>query len=174
MKKKKVLTDEELIICDRVAKNLGTSEIKGVCYSRIYRFFRYTGAHVSVLSNLVKSRIRVVGSNLEWNRPKTGRLMRVPIHPKIENWIEDFLASDLPQYRTFYNNMLQEIGLYARLKEKLSPMTLRHTFVVKLFDLGLTEAEVASLAGCTHKTLQTYNTRDQKITNEKVSALWRE
>jgi len=124
------------------------SKCKNPIEKQTILILRYTGMHVSVLCEADKSFIK--GKFLQWYRPKTGRLVRIPIHPKIKPFLKDYLESgERYRYRQYYNNMIKEIGNRAKI-EGLSPMSFRHTFGVSLLDEGYAIPQVQKMMGVTN------------------------
>ena len=127
---------------------------------------RYTGMHISVLCRADKSYIK--GKYLKWYRPKTGILVRIPIHPGIKPFLNDYLESkERYHYRQYYNDMIKEIGKKAKI-QGLSPMTFRHTFGVSLLDQGYSMPQVQKMMGVTDLNVITrYTQYSDKQMEEK-------
>lgn len=127
---------------------------------------RYTGMHISVLCKADKSYIK--GKYLQWYRPKTGRLVRIPIHPEIKPFIGDYLDDGKRyRYRQYYNDTIKEIGNRAKIKG-LSPMTFRHTFGVSLLDQGYSLTQVQKMMGVTNlNVIMRYTQYSDKQMEEK-------
>lgn len=127
---------------------------------------RYTGMHISVLCQADKSYIK--GKFIQWYRPKTGRLVRIPIHPQIEPFLIDYLDNKQRyRYRQYYNDMIKGIGNRAKING-LSPMTFRHTFGVSLLDQGYSMTQVQKMMGVTNLNVITrYTQYSDKQMEEK-------
>ncbi len=126
---------------------------------------RYTGMHISVLCVADKSYIK--GNYLKWYRPKTSKLVRIPIHPLIKPFIKEYLDSDRFRYRQYYNNLIKKIGGKAGIKG-LSPMNFRHTFGVWLKDEGYEVPEIKTMMGVENlKVITRYTIYSDKQLEEK-------
>jgi integrase/recombinase XerD len=126
---------------------------------------RYTGMHISVLCKADKSYVKE--NYIQWYRPKTGKLVRIPIHPKIKPFIKKYLSNRKYNYRQYYNRIIREIGDRAGIKG-LSPMTFRHTFGVSLLDQGYSLTQVQKMMGVTNLNVITrYTQYSDKQMEEK-------
>ena len=169
-KVKEPLTAEEEVRVLRAAKKLGRQY--GVDVYQMVMVFLYTGMHPWVLYNLKDSRLRRIGDNLTWIRPKRVKhspIITIPIHYRLKPWINEFIYHDIPQFRSWIWEVIKKVGLMAELPE-LSPMSFRHTFAAKLDDLGFTPAEIKQMLGCSMKTLMRYTSRPQKQIENKMYA----
>ncbi len=108
---------------------------------------RYTGMHISVLCKLDETCIK--GKYIQWYRPKTGKLVRIPIHPEIQKILKKYVKSDRYSYREYYWKLVKDIGIRSGIPE-LSPMTFRHTFGVSLLDQGYSMTQVQKMMGVTN------------------------
>jgi integrase len=123
---------------------------------KVIRFFLATGVHPTVLADPAKAELRMDGPRyVTWRRPKTDRVMRVPIGPDDAPWIGGFLA-DLPR-RTekTYNRLVQDMGTHAGLRG-MTPRTLRHTFLRLLADKTRDIDDVMRWGGCSLKVAVGY------------------
>jgi len=88
-----------------------------------------TGVHPEVVMNRLEGGLSMDGlRHLTWRRPKTKRMMRVPVDPEIQPWVAEFVNT-LPK-RTWMtiNRLIHDVGTHAEIPE-LTPRTLRHTFL---------------------------------------------
>ncbi len=108
---------------------------------------RYTGMHISVLVRANEEFIK--GKYIQWYRPKTGNLVRIPIHPKLKKFLKEYLKTNRPSYREYYWHLIKDIGKRSGLPE-LSPMTFRHTFGVSLLDEQYSMTQVQKMMGVTN------------------------
>ena len=164
------LTNEEEARVITAARQLGTKF--GVDVYQLIMVFLYTGMHPWVLYNLKDSRLRRIGDNLTWTRPKIvkyNNMITVPIHHKLKPWINEFIYTKFLQYRSWTWYIIKQVGLLAGIPD-LSPMSLRHTFAAKLDDMGLTPAEIREILGCSERTVLRYTSRPQKQIENKMYA----
>ncbi|MDG6912862.1 MAG: hypothetical protein JRN35_07260 [Nitrososphaerota archaeon] len=123
---------------------------------RVVRFFLVTGAHPSVLADPVKAGLEVEGRRyVTWKRPKTKRVMRVPIGPEEASWVADFVRSLPIRHERTYNRLVQDVGKTAGLKG-MTPRTLRHTFLRLLADKTRDIDDVMRFGGCSLKVAVGY------------------
>lgn len=119
---------------------------------RIVRFFLLTGMHPDVLSKPKPHNVHISRGDLVWNRAKTGNLCSLQITPDIEELITTVLQSDMGKsvrtYRHYVRLAAEKAGL-----EDVSPLTLRHTAVQYLFEMGKTPQEVRAVLRCSHQVL---------------------
>ena len=160
-KTKESLTGEQIRRILKAARTMGVES--GVNIYRLIMVLLYTGMHPSVLTDLKKSRLKRVGDHLQWLRPKKTEWvnMVVPIHHKLKPWIDEFIYSDIPQYRCWVWNVVHRIGLMAGIPS-LSPMSFRHTFGVMLDGMGFSPAMIRQLMGCSERVALRYCTRTKK------------
>lgn len=132
---------------------------------------RYTGMHISVICDKEdKHHLAIKGNFIQWYRPKTSNLVRIPLHPLIKPFMKEYLDSDRVKYRNYYNRMITQIGLRAKI-EGLSPMTFRHTFGVSLLDEGYTMTQVQRMMGVTDLTVIT---RYTQYSDKQMEAKWKD
>lgn len=164
---KEALTKDQIKKVLAAAKEYG--EDYGINVYRLCMVFLYTGMHPWVLYNLKGSRLRRIGDSLQWIRPKKVTvcpIINIPIFHEIKPWIDDFIYSDIPQFRCWIWEVIKKVGLMAGIPE-LSPMSFRHTFAVMLDDMGFTPAEIQKMLGCSLKTVMRYTSRTQKNIENK-------
>lgn len=155
---------------------------------KVIATFMFTGCHPSVLANRGKSRILVVDNYIQWLRPKkkgSPAFTKILIHKEIKPWIQDFLFSDLPDWREWYWDICRQVGKKAGIPFKsckkdncdncqkvksgcVSPMTLRHTFGVMLDEMGFTPAEIQSMMNVSLPVLMRYTSRTRKQIEVKL------
>lgn len=128
---------------------------------------RYTGMHISVLCKLDKECIK--GKYIQWYRPKTGKLVRIPMHPKIKNIVKKFIESREYNYREYYWALVKNIGKRSGFPE-LSPMTFRHTFGVSLLDQGYSMTQVQKMMGVTNLGVIT---RYTQYSDKQMEDIWK-
>lgn len=104
-----------------------------------------TGMHISVLCDPAKHRLEIKEGHIQWIRPKTGRQVRIKVRKRIAPFIEAYFKQERPTDRRYYHELIRSIG--RRVGMSISPMTCRHTFGVRCFEMGLTINEVQRLMG---------------------------
>ena len=159
MQTKEPLTKGELIKIIKACKN----EFE----RQTILILRYTGMHISILCNANSDYLKE--GFIQWYRPKTGLLVRIPIHPKIKKFVKKYFNSMQCRFRQYYNIILKEIGNRAGIKD-LSPMSFRHTFAVSLLDEGYTLTQVQRMMGVT--TLSVI-TRYTQYSDKQMLELWK-
>ncbi len=118
---------------------------------KVVRFFLATGVHPSVLADPVRAGLEVEGHRyVTWRRPKTKRMMRVPIGPEEAKWIQEFVEALPLRTEKTYNRLVQDVGVAAGLKG-MTPRTLRHTFLRLLADRTRDIDDVMRFGGCSLK-----------------------
>ena len=129
-----------------------------------------TGIHVSKFCELTEANIK--GNYLEWYRCKNKRLIRIPISQRIAPFIQSYLSNpNRPKWRQYYNKMLKQIGQRAGIPS-LSPMSLRHTFGVKMVDKGFSLSDLQKVMGVRNvQVLMTYIQRKDKDLEEKFKKI---
>lgn len=143
-KTKQPLIQEEQERILAVAKDMGEFEY------RTLLIFLDTGMHPCVLAGDCKDTVPNLmvwnGEVLRWNRPKNKEVMELLIPKRLKPWIEEYLKSERPNYRQWYNRLIKEIGQKAGIS-KLSPLSLRHTFAINRLDQGYDIGELKKLMG---------------------------
>jgi len=123
---------------------------------KVVRFFLATGVHPSVLADPVRAGLEVEGRRyVTWKRPKTKRMMRVPIGPEEAQWIQEFVEALPIRTEKTYNRLVQDVGAAAGLKG-MTPRTLRHTFLRLLADRTRDIDDVMRFGGCSLKVAVGY------------------
>ena len=157
---------EDLELLERIAKNRFGEESDAY---KSFMIFRYTGCHVSVLINpkyeLHEEKDEEGDIIIIWQRPKKkGAWARTPIlkHSNIDFDINKFATQVQKRKkkikRLYWYRLMVELGEKSgiKLKEPLSPNTLRHTLGVELLNKGWEEVQVAQLLNVSRKTLEWY------------------
>lgn len=140
---KEPLTPEQQEAILKVAEKMGDFEYRTVLV------LLETGMHPCVLANDCEEStpdLRIWGNNLQWTRPKNDFKVSMPIPQRLREWIEEYLASERPQYRQWYNRLLRDIGAKAKVP-RLSPLSLRHTFAVNRLNDGYELHDLQHLMG---------------------------
>lgn len=146
--------------------------IGGDCLNTIL-FLRWTGAHISVLSQPAKHNLRIEnhpdGLYIMWERPKKkGRQAHVDIKAHknligvydVGAWIETLKRREQSKNprkisRQYFYQLVKQAGVSAG-KPNLSPMTFRHTFGVWLLNQGAPQEFVRQKLNVSPRVLQTY------------------
>jgi len=159
-------------------------KLKGTKHERIFKaylLFRYTGCHVSVITDkkyelreeMQEGYLRVI-----WNRPKKkgdDAYTRIKKHRKIYFNVGEF-AKQMQNAkgrntRLYFYRKIEKYSRDAGVSG-VSPNTFRHTLAVELLDEGWSEIEVAQLLNCTVKTLREwYGKKQQKDLDKKLEKL---
>lgn len=148
---------------------------------KAYLLFRYTGCHVSVITDKkyqlrekeFEGYIRIV-----WNRPKKKRgkaYTSIKKHQKIyfnvTKFAKEIQNAKGKNSRLYFYRKIMDYSLDAGVSE-VSPNTFRHTLAVELLNEGWSEIEVAQLLNCTVKTLREwYGKKPQKELDKKLEKL---
>ena len=141
---------------------------EGLDPARVVQFFLNTGAHPSVLADPARSGLEVEAKRyVTWKRPKTKRVMRVPIGPELVPWMTEFIQALPVRSEKTYNRLVQEVGNHAGVPGT-TPRTLRHTFLRLLADKTRDIDDVMRFGGCSLKVAVGYarttdSERDQPI-----------
>jgi hypothetical protein len=143
-------------------------------------FFLDTGAHPCVLAQKETRELKITmdGADalISWYRPKKkgkDAFTQLPVSARLKPIIKDFLASELPTYRSFFNDVLEAVRDEVRKTHpepwtrNICPMGFRHTFGVNRIDEGFSETKVAQFMNCSPKTLRTYVRYSKKRLVEK-------
>lgn len=144
------LTREEL---RRLLGSLDTFQPKEGYYEnldpvRVVRFMLMTGVHPEVVADREKSGLMMDGPrHLTWRRPKTKRMMRVPVDPEIQPWVKEFVDALPQRTRMTINRLVHDVGAHAGMP-KLAPRTLRHSFLRILADKTHDIDDVMRYGGC--------------------------
>ena len=144
------LTREELT---RLLASLDTFQAREGYYEhldpvRVVRFMLMTGVHPEVVADREKSGLMMDGPrHLTWRRPKTKRMMRVPVDPEIQPWVKEFVDALPIRTRMTINRLVHDVGAHAGMPE-LTPRTLRHTFLRILADKTHDIDDVMRYGGC--------------------------
>lgn len=173
---KEPLNEKEQEILLKHAKLLGDFTIgeDNLYHVNAYQtvlLFLDTGMHPSVLSDK-RSKLKLTREKdnlyLEWYRPKKkggDAFTRIRVSKRLMPFIEELIAQPKPNYRQYYNAMLNKIadeiqksGESSRglSKSNLSPIALRHTFGVNRLRDGLDIEAIRKLMNCSQKTLSFY------------------
>ena len=119
-----------------------------------------TGAHPVVLARPGSHRLHLEDGTLVWNRPKTGRLIAVPVDPSIAPWLPS-LIEELREARFHpvrINQLVHAFGEKWGLPG-LTPRGLRHDFANRAVESqGLIAAR--ELTGTTTEVLMGYARRE--------------
>lgn len=128
-----------------------------------------TGIHVSLLPLLTKDNVK--GGRITWKRTKkkgADAIVSVPISKRISPFIEKYVQLEKPKDRWFYWDMVKKIGRRAGIDD-LSPLSFRHTFGVRMLEMGLKIPEVQRYMGVsTIKTILRYTKYKDVMTEEKL------
>lgn len=126
---------------------------------RTILIYATTGMHVSVLPKLTLENLLERGGRvkLEWPRPKTGRLVSVPVAEEVRPWIKEYLSLPFPpRYKSddYYYGLVKRVASRAGLPS-VSPMSFRHTVGFRLHQEGGPSAPV-KLLGVSPRVVATY------------------
>jgi integrase len=128
--------------------------------SRLTHLFFSTGMHPIVAARPKSHRLHLEGDILVWNRPKTNRLIAVPIDSSIKPWVPDLLK-ELQEAGHHPVNLAQKVGIFGERYglAGLTPRGLRHDFANRAVEsLGFIAAR--ELTGTTTDILMGYARRD--------------
>ena len=144
------LTREELT---RLLASLDTFQPREGYYEhldpvRVVRFMLMTRVHPEVVADREKSGLMMDGPrHLTWRRPKTKRMMRVPVDPEIQPWVKEFVETLPQRTRMTINRLVHDVGANAGMPA-LTPRTLRHSFLRILADKTHDIDDVMRYGGC--------------------------
>lgn len=145
---------------------------------KAYLLFRYTGCHVSVITNKkyeLKEEKQEGYLRVIWNRPKkkgqkaeTKIVKHRKIYFNVTQFGKEIQSAKRKNTRLYFYRKIQEYSSNAGVSG-VSPNTFRHTLAVYLLDAGWTEQEVAQLLNCSVKTLREwYGKKPQKVLDSKL------
>jgi len=143
-------------------------------------FFLDTGIHPSILADKEARRLRYVEADgkkrVEWYRPKKEGMnayTKMSVSKLMAPFVERFLSQQLPNYRQFYNNLLNEVKKELKKTcpkedwvDMVCPLSLRHTFAVNRLDGGMNVLKLQQHMNCSRKTLEYYTKYRQDMLQE--------
>jgi len=169
-------TEQDKVL--KVAQQMGVITVHQHEINAYYvvAFLLDTGSHPSVLAEKVSRDLKVVEENgklyISWKRPKKkGKeaFTMLPVSKRLQSFIKEFLSGDLPNYRAFYNAVLNEVKKKVEEEDSgewtknICPLGMRHTFGVNRIDDGMPETKVQQLMNCSAKTLKIYVKYSKKL-----------
>jgi integrase len=171
-------TEQEKLL--QAAKNV--PDYFGINVYETVAFFLDTGIHPSVLANKEARKLRLVEEDgrkhIEWYRPKKKGMAaytRLSVSKRLAPFVQRYLSQPLPNYRQFYNNLLNEVKKVLRKAyphedwvDKVCPLSLRHSFAINRLSEGHNVIEVQQLMNCSRKTLEYYTKYRPDMLSEKT------
>lgn len=146
---------------------------------KAFYIFRYTGCHVSVLTNpdrKLREETTENGTDIDivWQRPKKKggwAYTRIAKHPRIGFNVSEFAAEIYQRKRKntpkYFNRLMRTLGEEAGIPD-VSPMSFRHSLCIELLDAGMQPHEVAHLLNVHPQTLAWYGRRTKKGMRDKL------
>lgn len=167
IREKDPLSDQQYMRLLSIANNKGGEHLKTIL------FLRWTGCHVSILSQPILYDLHTEkeedGLYIVWRRTKKrgkDAYTSIKAHPMhkgvydIEEWINELRTRREARNarrisRQYFYHLVKDVGRSAGLPE-LSPMSFRHTFGVWLLNQGAPEEFVRQKLNCSPRVLRTY------------------
>lgn len=124
-----------------------------------------TGLRVSDLLSLDKKRVLAEG-RITKHMVKTDELVSVPLTPEARKLLETMPEVDLSKDK--YNEQLKSVALLAGINKNLSTHIARHTFGVRLAELGVSKEVARRLMGHTKESTTDiyYKIKDARVEEE--------